>query len=126
MEATQDTSEPLVERRGLPRLKLSIPIQFRNILKPQEPFSGSLSKDISAGGVRFSGSTFLPKGARLVLLISLPPLLKPIRTLAQVVWVSEQRFSETYECGLQFIEVTPEDRDTIATYVERGVVTRRL
>ena len=124
MEAIQATSEPLIERRRLPRLNLAAPIQFRNILKPQQSFSGSLSRDISAGGLQVATGGFLPKEARLVLLVSLPTLPKPLRAIVRVAWVAKKRFSDAYDCGFQFIEIAPEDRETIADYVERGVVTR--
>ena len=116
--------ESRVERRRLPRLKCSAPIQFRSVLKPQDPFAGSLSRDLSASGIRMTAPSFLPVEARLVLLLSLPHLLKPIRTIARVVWVQEQPFTETYDCGMQFLELAPEDRTAIAQYVERETSAR--
>ncbi len=121
-ELTSETSESLIERRRLPRLQMRVPIQFRNVLKPHEVFSGSLSRDVSASGVRVSTSNFLPKEARLVLLVFMPELLKPIRLIARVAWMQKQRFTENYDCGFQFVEITPEDRRTIAELVERGVI----
>ena len=122
--ASQRTLESLVERRRLPRFLTTLPVQFRGILKPQDPFRGSLSKDLSAGGVRMTVSGFLPKETRLVLLLSLPACLKPVRTIAQVVWVQKKPLAEGYDCGIRFLEITPEDRELIADAVERGVVGR--
>ncbi len=125
MEAViQQSLEPLIERRRLPRLGITLPVQFRNILKPQHPFSGSLSKDLSAGGARITVANFIAKQAKLVLLLSLPTLFKPIRAIAQVVWVQKKPLAESYDCGLQFLEVAPEDRGLIADAVERGMVHR--
>lgn len=62
--------------------------------------------------------TFLPKDSRLVLLLSLPGLLKPIRMICRVMWVQQQRFGDHYDCGVEFIEITPEDRQEIIRYVE--------
>ena len=117
----QKTLQPLVERRGLARLKVSAMLQFRNVLKPSEPFAGSLSKDLSIGGVSLATRLFLPKDLRLVVLLSLPGLPKAIRTIGRVAWASDQKFSDHFDCGIQFIEMIPEDRSTIASYVERGV-----
>ncbi len=121
---TPPEAKPLSERRRLPRLKLTVPAQFRNVLKPQEAFAGALCTDLSADGIRVTATSFLPRNARLVLLLSLPKLLKPVRTIVRVVWVQEQRFSEGCQCGFQFVEIISEDRETIAAYVERGVVAR--
>ena len=121
MEALPQTEEPLVERRRLPRLKVSAPLQFRNVLKPSEPFAGSLTRDLSAGGVAMVTSFPLSKEMRVVALLSLPGLLKPIRTIGRVAWVETQKFGDGFDCGIQFFEMTPEDHDAVASYVERGV-----
>ena len=121
---SQKSVESLVERRRLPRLQTVMPVQFRGISKLQDPFSGSLSKDLSAGGIRMTVSGFLPKETRLVLLLSLPACLKPVRTIVQVVWVQKKPLAEIYDCGVRFLEITPEDRELIADAVERGVVGR--
>lgn len=111
---------PVVERRRFPRLKCTASIQFRSVLRPQDPFLGSLSKDLSASGVRMSLPEFCPAESRLVLLLSLPDLLRPIRAIGRVVWTQEQPFADSYDCGLQFLELSPEDRDALAGYVERN------
>ncbi|MBI3318458.1 MAG: PilZ domain-containing protein [Candidatus Omnitrophica bacterium] len=118
------SSGPLIERRRLPRLSVSAPVQFRNVLKPNEPFSGCLTQDLSASGVRLTSSAFLPKEERLVLLLHLPGVLKAVRMIGRVAWLRRHRFAESYDCGLQFIEITPEDKGLIAGVVERGVFTR--
>lgn len=116
----QKENAPVPDRRRFPRLICSDSIQFRSVLKPQEPFVGCLSRDLSASGIRVTLAGSLPVESRLILLLSLPHLLKPIRTIARVVWTQEQHFTETYDCGLQFLEITPEDRETLAGYVGKG------
>lgn len=124
MEVTLPTQDPLAERRGLPRLRCASAVQFRALLKTHELFTGSLSKDVSAGGVRLTTTTFLPKDARLVLLLSLPGDLTPIRAISRVAWTEEKAYSAGYESGLQFTGILPEDRDAIAGFVERGPVQK--
>ena len=124
MEVASGTIEPLIERRRLPRLELSVPVQFRNILKPSEPFSGSLSKDISASGLRITTTSFLPRDAHLVMLISLPTILEPVRAIARALWTQKDRFSDWNICGIEFVEIRPKDREILASYVEWGVVVR--
>ena len=112
------------ERRRNPRLSVSAPINFRRLLSPQESFSGSLGRDLSVGGARVTAPHFLPQGTRLVVLLSLPGVSHPIRTIARVAWVARRRAMEAYDCGVRFIEVTSEDRRTLADYVERGMFIR--
>ena len=109
-----------VDRRRFPRLPVSSSVQFRNVLKPDDSFIGSLVKDLSVGGVGLAAYTFIPKETRLVLLLSLPGLLRPIRTVGRVAWMQQRRLAETYNVGVQFIEVIPDDRERIAEYVEQG------
>lgn len=122
MEVNSPNAKPLLERRRLPRLKVTFPVQFRNVLKPGESFSGGLSENLSASGVRMKGFTFLPKETRLVLLLSLPGQLRPIRLIGRVAWIKRQRFVEGYECGVQFLEIQSQDRETIADTVEQGIL----
>ena len=116
---------PVPERRRFPRLKCTASIQCRSVLKPQGPFVGSLSKDLSASGIRITTAEFFPVESRVVLLLSIPHLLKPIRAIARIVWTQEKHFTEACECGLQFLEITPEDRESIAGYVEEGSSSAR-
>jgi len=114
---------PGAERRAFPRLFRSTEVKFRNFLKPHKEFRGTLSKDISAGGLRVSAETFLAKDDRLVLLVELPGYPEPIRTIGQVAWQRHRSHSDVYEFGVEFLEITDHDQEAIATYVERGVVT---
>ncbi|MBI3616420.1 MAG: PilZ domain-containing protein [Candidatus Omnitrophica bacterium] len=111
----------MVERRRFSRLVCSAPVQLRSVLEPQDPFAGSLSKDLSVSGIRMRVFSFFSVESRLVLLLSLPHSLKPIRAIARVVWTQEPGLAEACDCGLQFIEVAPEDREAIAQYIEQGI-----
>ncbi len=123
MEADRISTQPLVERRQLPRLTFTGPLQYRDLFKAPRVYSGSLARDLSAGGLRISSSTSFARDDRLVLLLSLPDSLREIRAIARVSWQRERPFASSYESGLQFIEITSEDRDSIADFVERGVVS---
>ncbi len=123
MEENGNRSQPLVEQRRFPRLHLKTAIQFRNILKPSQPFAGCLCKNVSASGLCLTTDGFLAKESRWVLLVSMPLVLRePIRLIGRVVWSKQQPLSEACECGIQFIEVTADDQGMIADFVERGVV----
>ena len=120
MEATLETSEPHIERRQFPRLASRAAVQFRSVLKSQEQFNGTLSKDLSSSGLCMTSDVFLPKDSRLILLVSLPGILRPVRLVCRVTWTQRQRFADGYECGVEFVEMTPEDRQEIIHYVQRS------
>ena len=121
MPAMPYPPKALAERRQLPRLTFTEPLQFRRLLKPQEIYTGSLARDLSAGGVRLRGSKPLAKEDRFVVLLSLPGSDRQIRVISRVAWNAERPFGSGYETGLQFIQIMPEAKNSIAGFVERGV-----
>ena len=123
MQVQYHPPQPFDERRRLPRLNYTEPIQSRNLLKSNEVYSGSLARDLSAGGLRIRSSVPLAKENRLLVLLSLPDSRRVIRAVSRVAWHAQRPFGSGYESGLQFIEIASEDRDSIAGYVERGVVS---
>lgn len=123
MQSESFSTQGLLERRLLPRLNFKEAVQFRNLLKSNEVFSGSLSRDLSAGGLRITTAAPFAKDARLVLLLALPGASPVIRAISKVAWNTQKPFGGGYESGLQFIEITSEDRNSIAGFVERGVVS---
>lgn len=123
MQANSNLTEAPIERRRQPRLNFTEPIQFRNLLKPDSLFHGSLACDLSIGGLRIRNFTPMVKGDQLVLLMALPGSRPLIRVVARVAWQIQRPFSSGYETGLQFVGIDPDDWDSIAGFVERGVVS---
>ncbi len=123
MEAGRISTQPLVERRQQWRLNFTEPVQYRDLFKAPRVYSGSLARDLSTGGLQITTAVPLAKDDRLVLLLSLPDSLREIRAIARVAWQRKRPFGSACEHGLQFIEITSEDRDSIAGFVERGVVS---
>ncbi len=123
MQANSNLTQGLVERRQTQRLNFTGPVQFRSVLKPNELYTGSAARDLSASGVRIRSERALPKEGRLVIQLSLPDSHRPIRVIARVAWNSDRPFGTGAEAGLQFVGITSEDRDAIAGFVERGVVS---
>ncbi|MBI3323397.1 MAG: PilZ domain-containing protein [Candidatus Omnitrophica bacterium] len=118
LEATLSTAE----RRRFPRVKAGLEVEFRPLTQPEQRPAGSLSRDLSAGGVRLTTSRFLARDSRLVLLFAPRGVGRQLRAVARVIWVRERPFSEFWDCGLEFVEISAEDQGTIAGLVERGAV----
>ena len=125
MTATLSHSESSLstaERRRFPRVKAGLPVEFRPLTQPGLRLAGSLSQNLSAGGVRLTTSRFLARDSRHVVLFTPPGAGRQIRAVARVSWVQERPFGDFCDCGLEFVEITPEDQGTLAGLAERGAV----
>ncbi|MFH0838951.1 MAG: PilZ domain-containing protein [Candidatus Omnitrophota bacterium] len=99
------------ERRRFQRVACHIPVQYKSLNKnSSNDIKGGLSKDISAGGVRFVSTYFLPVFSMLNLEISLDSNLHKITAMARVVWVQKLPYNENYVVGLEFVNIEHKDR----------------
>ena len=112
------------EQRRHPRLACRAPVQYRDLRQPQASYAGTLTDDVSVGGLRFHTAEWLPLQHRLLVQLALPGIPAPIRTVAQVIWTRKQPHSDRYDVGARFVEMITEDLGAVADYVERGA--RRL
>lgn len=106
------------EKRRFPRIDSSLPLRYKNLRVATIPM-GSLTKDISEGGVRFKTNEFISLACRLVVEITLPTVTKPIKAISKVAWIKKLSSGEQYELGNQFLEISKEDRALITDYVNR-------
>ena len=108
------------EKRSCPRINARIPIQFKDIQRPIETYTGSLTKDISQGGVRFTSGDFLSIFTRLLLEISVPSFSRPIKAISKVAWIQKIPRSSQYNVGLQFMDMTEEDKKHLASFIAKS------
>ncbi len=108
----------ITERRRFQRIGSSLPVRYRNLRTATVPM-GSLSKDISEGGIRFRTNEFISLACRLVIEVTLPTLPKPIKAISKVAWIRKLSSGDQYELGNQFLEISKEDRAMITDYVSR-------
>jgi c-di-GMP-binding flagellar brake protein YcgR len=106
------------ERRRFQRVDSNVPVRYRNLRTATMPM-GSLSKDISEGGIRFRTTEFISLACRLVVEIVIPTTQKPIKAISKVAWIRKSGSGEGYELGNQFLEISKEDRSLITDYVGR-------
>mgnify|MGYP001357077759 FL=1 len=111
-------TENVVERRRFQRIDSNLPLRYKNIKAATVPM-GSLTKDISEGGIRFKTNEFISLACRLVVEISLPTAQRPIKAISKVAWIRKLTSGEQYELGNQFLEISKEDKGLITDYVNR-------
>ena len=108
------------ERRRFGRINARVPLQFKDIQRPIEIYNGTLTKDISEGGVRFTSNDFLSIFTRLFVEVSVPSFSRPIKAISKVAWIQKQPRGNQYIVGLQFLDMTEEDRKHLAAFIARS------
>ncbi len=74
----------------------------------ESPLTGSLSGDISEGGLRLSIQKFIPLNTIVRLQIHVSDPARVLRAQGRVVWVREVPQSDRYDVGIEFVV----DQDT--------------
>ena len=105
------------EKRKFPRLELRFPLKYKNLKRLGEEFRGTVSKNISEGGVRFRSDRFISLACRLVVELNFPTIEKPIRAVSKIAWIRKLPAGDDYEVGNQFLEITREDKNIIRKFV---------
>jgi c-di-GMP-binding flagellar brake protein YcgR len=70
--------------------------------------SGSISKDISAGGLRFFVTKFIPPKSNLRIQATIPDAHLFFEIIGEVKWTRTVYSDEQYEIGVEFTDI-PED-----------------
>ena len=116
-------SNRIDEKRRYLRIESNLPIQFRNLRKSAELPVGSLTSNISEGGVRFKSNEFISLACRLIVEITLPTTHKPVKAISKVAWIRKLPLSDQYELGNQFLEISKEDKTHINNFVNSALNT---
>ncbi len=113
------------EKRKFIRLELPIEVKYRISIDPVVE-NKSLSKDISAGGLRMILKEKLPPGLLLEIKINIPDDERLISTSGEIVWQDEIVIDREvkYETGIRFVNISTEDREKISRYIRKELNQR--
>ncbi len=75
----------------------------------------TVSKDLSACGARIIANEFIPKNDLMKLSLNFINKISDVK--ARVVWSSQERASERYATGLEFVEVVPQVHDELTRFI---------
>jgi len=103
------------ERRRYPRINISFPVECKSL--PQGNYFYTVSKDLSAGGIKIISDTFLPKDYLMKVYVNLVDTV--INLKAKVAWCNKLRASEKYNAGLEFVEANDESQHNISQFLSR-------
>ncbi len=111
-------NETTMEKRKTPRIITHIPVRYSKLKDgSSEQGTGSLSKDLSLGGICFRARDFIPMACRLILELELPNRAKPLKVISKIAWIRKTTSDGDFETGNHFLEVSKEDSDTMSEYV---------
>jgi c-di-GMP-binding flagellar brake protein YcgR len=116
------------ERRKFVRLQSRLKAKCW-VLGTEDPLS-SLSRNIGGGGISLFTKRRLPPGTILGIEVYFSDRLAPVRFTGEVIWSGElitsgaQDALNTYETGVRFLDIAPEDHAYIMTYAEAGIRKR--
>jgi c-di-GMP-binding flagellar brake protein YcgR len=114
------------DKRRYKRVDSKLPIEYRDLRRSAVLPKGSLTRNISEGGICFQSSEFMSLACRLVVEIRLPNVPKPIKAISKIAWVKRLPTSDQYELGNQFLEIAKEDKTHILNFINRVVENRPL
>ncbi|MFH1847792.1 MAG: PilZ domain-containing protein [Candidatus Omnitrophota bacterium] len=115
-------SDRFSERRKSPRASISIPVGYKKLREAPKAAKGSLTKDVSTGGIRFVTDEFLSLTARLVLTIELPIPSRSVSAVCRVAWIKKLPLADRYEIGNQFLEMSRDDKERLEEYLSSSEI----
>lgn len=109
------------EKRKFVRLDTRVKVEY-HIIELSETELKSFTKNLSQGGICLFLDSLVRKDTLLELKLFLPEQTEPIQTTGKIVWIDSFKLGnkdaqEQYEAGIEFINISDEDRKKIAKYV---------
>ncbi len=113
-EAWNGTSEDdSDERRRFGRSDLLVRVEYSTV---DEIFS-EFTRDINEGGLFIETEKPRPTGTEVAMRFNLPGNGEPLQTIGRVVWVRSANDQSPAGMGIEFDELSSEDRDRINTMI---------
>lgn len=107
------------DKRRYKRVESRLPVEYKDLRKGKVGPRGSLTRNISEGGICFQSGEFMSLACRLVVEITLPNVEKPVKAISKVAWVRRIPASDMYELGNQFLEIAKEDKLHLTDFVNK-------
>nr|CAX68989.1 probable Type IV pilus assembly protein PilZ [uncultured bacterium] len=102
-----------MEKRKYQRTQISLPVEAQ-VLSSKRYFH-TVSKDISLVGIRIIMNEFIAHDNSLRLDVNLIDRVLPLK--AKLIWCNQERLSDRYVVGLEFVELDLETRDHIVQFL---------
>ncbi len=109
------------ERRKFVRLDTRLDVTYT--ILPSGTAKETVTKGVGGGGICIFTEQALPAGTRLQVALKLPGLERPVNFIGEIVWseqyetIGKSERRRSIEAGLRFVEIAPQDRDTVLRHV---------
>ncbi len=115
------------ERRKYPRLSINVEVEYTLLKRASLQLKSAQSKNISAGGICIILLEKLEVGTPLEFKFSLPGYDRIIKCEGRIAWLQEFLIGENnsisgYNAGVEFSNISEEDRNKINEYVAGKVL----
>jgi len=104
----------LEEKRRFQRLEVKSPLRFQS--RGESGFANAVTSNIGLGGLGFTSDSFIVPGTVLDLEIKL--LSNALSPVGRIAWSQPLPHSSRYQIGLEFVEVSPNQRDYLSEYLD--------
>ncbi len=116
----------LDNKRKYGRVESRFPLKYKDLKESAAEYRGTVTKNLSEGGVRFRSDRFISLACRLVVELNIPSVIKPIKAVSKIAWIKKLPVGDDYEVGNQFLEMSREDKDLIRGFVSAQAETTAI
>ncbi len=107
-----------MEQRKHTRITTHLPVKYRKLSEPWGAMkNGTITCNLSKGGVNFRAKEFMPKAGRIVMELDVPDR-KPLKAISRVAWILRSQHGEDYDVGNQFLEMSRDDKEALFSYID--------
>ena len=89
-------------------------------IEPEGKVAGMQSVDISEAGLCISSRHYVEVGTESDLVLELPKQFGSIKVRTKTKWIKKMGETKEYRLGLQFVEMSKEDRKKLKKFLETG------
>ena len=101
-------------RRRAQRITAKLTTRYE--LRPEKKYANVLTQDISESGIRMLSDGFIPRMSRVAVQINLSPH-KLVELNGEIKWSRRVAYSNYYQTGLEFKDLSPDTKRSIAEYI---------
>jgi c-di-GMP-binding flagellar brake protein YcgR len=107
------------EKRKYKRVDAHISLKYKLLGdKSEVSNSGTVTNNLSEGGVRFRTKDFISRSSRIMMEVDVPLAEKPVQAISKVAWIRKSPGGDDYDIGGQFLEINSKDKKAVSEYIQ--------
>lgn len=100
-------------------LRLTTPINVRFLVQGKDKILQTMSKDISALGIRVEIKEKLEPQTTLDMVLELPRAANPVHAIGKVIWIKRLTLEDnsSYDAGIEFTKIEEDNKNTFLRFL---------